>query len=131
MTPSPSRADNLTSCIRKDTVWVMESRRRILREYVDGAGRNRFREWIDGFRDLKTQYIIDARLTRIANGNMGDCESVGDGVMEFRIHHGSGYRIYFGQEGKNIIILIVGGDKRSQRKDISLAKSLWQQWQET
>ena len=108
----------------------MERHKRILREFVDANGRNRFREWLEGVRDIRTQYVIDARLTRIANGNMGDCEAVGEGVMEFRIHHGPGYRIYFGQEGKNIVILLVGGDKKSQRRDIILAKTLWRNFQE-
>lgn len=107
----------------------MESRKRVLREYVDTAGRNRFREWLQAIHDIKTQYVIDARLTRIANGNLGDCEAVGDGVMEFRIHFGPGYRIYFGQEGKNIVILLIGGDKKSQRKDIVTAKTLWREYQ--
>ncbi len=109
---------------------MVESRKRILREYVDTLGQNHFRDWIDSIRDVRTQYVIDARLTRIANGNMGDCEPVGNGVMEFKIHHGPGYRIYFGQEGRNIVILLVGGDKKSQRKDITLAKSLWHEYQE-
>lgn len=108
----------------------MENRKRILREYIDENGRNRFREWLDGLHDMRTQYVIDSRLTRITNGNMGDCEPVGGGVMEFRIHHGPGYRIYFGQEGKNLVILLVGGDKRSQRKDIVLAKTLWREFQD-
>lgn len=119
----------MTACIPRDTLGVMESRKRILREYIDATGRNRFREWIQGFRDVRTQYVIDARITRIANGNLGDCEPVGDGVMEFKVHHGPGYRIYFGQDGKNIVILLIGGDKKSQRKDIVLAKSLWQEYQ--
>ncbi|MBI5636482.1 MAG: type II toxin-antitoxin system RelE/ParE family toxin [Nitrospinae bacterium] len=108
----------------------MKSHKRILREFVDPDGRNRFREWLEGLRDIRAQYVIDARLTRIANGNMGDCEAVGEGVMEFKIHYGPGYRIYFGQEGKNIVILLVGGDKKSQRRDIVLAKTLWREFQE-
>ncbi len=108
----------------------MERHKRILREFVDANGRNRFREWLEGIRDIRTQYVIDARLTRIANGNMGDCKAAGEGVMEFRIHYGPGYRIYFGQEGKNVVILLVGGDKKSQRRDIVLAKTLWRNFQE-
>lgn len=120
---------HLTTCIPSDTILTMENRKRILREYIDENGHNRFREWLDGLHDMRTQYVIDSRLTRITNGNMGDCEPVGEGAMEFRIHFGPGYRIYFGQEGKNLVILLVGGDKKSQRKDIVLAKTLWREFQ--
>ncbi|MBI5179094.1 MAG: type II toxin-antitoxin system RelE/ParE family toxin [Nitrospinae bacterium] len=106
----------------------MEVRKRVLREYVNAAGRNHFRDWLDGLGTAQPRYIVDARLTRIANGNFGDCEPVGDGVMEFRIHYGPGYRIYFGQEGGNIVILLAGGEKKSQRKDITLVKSLWREY---
>lgn len=106
----------------------MEARKRILEEYVDVSGRNYFRKWLDGLRDDKTRAVIDGRMARIENGNLGDCEPVGEGVKEFRIDYGSGYRVYFGEDGKNIIILLAGGDKKSQRKDIEVARRLWNEY---
>lgn len=106
----------------------MEIRRRTLREYIDANGRNHFREWLDSLGDKHARFTIDARLTRIANGNFGDCERIGGGVKEFRINHGPGYRIYFGEEGWNVVILLLGGDKGSQKKDIKRAMDLWREY---
>ncbi len=84
-----------------------------------------FRDWIDGLKDQKGRARIFYRIRSAEHGNFGDCESAGDGVSEMRIHFGSGYRVYFGQEGKNIYLLLVGGDKGSQKRDIKRAKTLW------
>ncbi len=84
-----------------------------------------FRDWIDDLKDQKGRARILYRIRYAENGNFGDCESVGDGVSEMRIHFGPGYRVYFGQEGKNVYLLLVGGDKGSQKRDIKRAKTLW------
>ncbi|MBL1210647.1 type II toxin-antitoxin system RelE/ParE family toxin [Geminocystis sp. GBBB08] len=83
------------------------------------------KEWLDNLSDAKTRAKIKARLTRVTLGNLGDYKSVGDGVCEFRINYGKGYRIYFAQIGTIIIILLCGGDKDSQKKDIQEAKQYW------
>lgn len=83
-----------------------------------------FRTWLDGLRDGKGRLRIDDRLRRLANGNAGDTKSVGDGVQELRLHFGPGYRIYYMWRDGVLIILLCGGDKSSQARDIAKAKRL-------
>jgi putative addiction module killer protein len=85
-------------------------------------------EWFDSLHDLRMQAAVDARLTRVRAGNFGDCKSVGDGVFELRINLGPGLRVYYGFRGRQIIVLLGGGDKRSQPRDIRRAQQLWQQF---
>ncbi len=80
--------------------------------------------WFDGLRDAKIRAIINARLRRLELGNAGDCEPVGEGVSEMRIHHGPGYRIYFVKRGIEVVILLAGGIKATQTKDIKDALKL-------
>ena len=100
-------------------------RERELVEYIDPAGRNLFREWLDSLKDVRARVRIDARLLRVRLGNLGDAKSVGDGVHELRVSFGPGYRVYFGVDGPRIVVLLMGGDKSSQRSDIRRAKELW------
>ena len=93
--------------------------------YQTTDGREPFNEWLVSIRDIETQARIRARLERLEDGNLGDCQSVGEGVFELRIHFGAGYRVYFGQIGNTIILLLCGGDKSSQRRDIERAKIYW------
>jgi putative addiction module killer protein len=79
-------------------------------------------------RDIKAKTKIAQRLNRLNLGNLGDYKSVGGGVYELRIDYGSGYRIYFGQIGTTIILLLCGGDKRTQAKDIEIAQKYWQDY---
>jgi len=83
-----------------------------------------FTAWMDGLRDKKVRSIVFARIDRLVMGQFGDCRHVGDGVSELRIHLGSGWRLYFTQRGTHIIILLTGGSKRAQEKDIKRAKAL-------
>ncbi|WLR98002.1 type II toxin-antitoxin system RelE/ParE family toxin [Shinella sumterensis] len=83
-----------------------------------------FRNWEQALGDRKARVLIAARLTRIAYGLLGDVKSLGDGISEIRIHHGPGYRIYFTRRGNEIIVLLCGGDKGSQKRDIAAAKTL-------
>jgi putative addiction module killer protein len=83
-----------------------------------------FDDWLDGLRDKQAQAIIARRLRRAAMGNLGDAKSVGDGVSEIRVDIGPGYRIYFTRRGNVLIVLLCGGDKGSQVRDVSRAKRL-------
>lgn len=83
-----------------------------------------FSRWIRGLRDQEAKRRIAARLVRVSSGLFGDVKPVGAGVSELRIDYGPGYRVYFVQRGAEIIILLCGGDKRTQERDIAEAKSL-------
>jgi putative addiction module killer protein len=83
-----------------------------------------YAKWIDGLRDIRARARILARVERLTHGNPGDVEPIGEGVSELRIHYGPGYRVYFKQQGRKLVILLAGGDKRNQAKDIEKALSL-------
>ncbi|MHB8347887.1 MAG: type II toxin-antitoxin system RelE/ParE family toxin [Acidiferrobacterales bacterium] len=83
-----------------------------------------FRKWRTKLKDERARAVIALRLTRLAYGHTGDTKPVGQGVSELRIHYGPGYRIYFQQRGDRIIVLLCGGDKSTQAKDIKAAKRL-------
>ena len=83
-----------------------------------------FADWMDGLRDDRAKARIAIRIARIEAGNMGDVKSLGDGVSEARIDYGPGYRLYFTRRGLELIILLVGGDKGTQARDIDLAKQI-------
>ena len=87
-----------------------------------------FTEWLNSLRDKVAQARIRVRLRQVQAGNLGDCEPVGEGVIELRIHIGAGYRVYCGRHGKTIVILLCGGDKGRQAADIKRAKELWTEW---
>jgi putative addiction module killer protein len=105
----------------------MEAKERTIFTYETEEGRVPFNEWLEGLRDTKTQAIARTRINRVRLGNFGDCKSVGEGVVELRIDFGAGYRIYFGQEA-DTIILLAGGDKSTQDRDIARAKRYWEDY---
>jgi len=95
-------------------------------EYIDVNGNSPFNTWLCGLKDLRTQAKIDTRIDRASLGNIGDTKSVGEGVQEMRISYGKGYRVYYGHiDVDTIIVLLCGGDKSSQTKDIKKAKQYW------
>ena len=103
----------------------MEAHPREVRYYEDQGGKLPFRDWFDSLKDKRTQAKIQARLDRLRLGNFGYCEAVGEGVTELKIDYGPGFRVYFGQVGSQLVILLCGGDKDSQRRDIRLARKYW------
>ena len=89
-----------------------------------------FRRWERRLKDQKARALIAARLLRLASGLAGDVAPVGEGISELRIHYGPGYRVYFQRRGAEIIILLCGGDKGSQERDIRAAKQIAAAWSE-
>lgn len=87
-----------------------------------------FIDWLTGLTDSTAKARIDTRIARLQLGLMGDVKPIGEGLSELRIAHGPGYRVYFGQRGKQVIVLLAGGDKGSQARDIALAKQIWTDW---
>jgi putative addiction module killer protein len=88
-----------------------------------------FEKWYYSIRDKQTRRRILVRLRRLALGNLGDWKSVGNGVFELRLDFGSGYRVYFSCVGKTIVVLLGGGDKSTQQKDIQTAIKVWEKYQ--
>lgn len=83
-----------------------------------------FARWLDGLRDVRARARVQVRIERLAAGNAGDAEPVGEGVSELRIDYGPGYRVYFKKHGREVVILLAGGDKRTQPADIKTAMRL-------
>lgn len=104
---------------------------REIKRYITSDGKIPFAEWFDSLRDINAQIKIDTRLRRVSVGNLGDYRSVGEGVFELRIDYGPGYRVYFGQIGLTIVLLLLGGDKSSQNQDIRKAKEYWRDYEES
>jgi putative addiction module killer protein len=98
------------------------------REYQTAEGKSPLTEWLEDLRDGATRARIVARLDRLKAGLLGDWKTVGSGVCELRIDHGPGYRVYYGQEGKTLILLLCGGEKSTQAKDIERAHAYWKDY---
>src|SRR5690242_1837732 len=101
---------------------------RICRIYRMSDGRAPYEEWLDELRDVVGRAKIRVRLDRAALGNFGDHRTVGGGIIELRIDFGPGYRVYVGQHGQEIIVLLCGGDKSTQHKDIDSAHRYWEDY---
>ena len=96
--------------------------------YQAEDGTQPFTQWLESIQEKATQARLRVRLRRLEAGLFGDCEPVGDGVLELREHQAAGYRIYFGRHGRTIVILLTGGTKRTQSADIETAKRYWMDW---
>jgi putative addiction module killer protein len=99
-----------------------------VREYQTTEGKAPLTEWLESLRDGATRGRIAARLDRLKVGLLGDWKTVGNGVFELRIDHGPGYRVYYGQMGRTLILLLCGGDKSTQAKDIETAHAYWKDY---
>ena len=87
-----------------------------------------FEKWLDGLRDGQARTRIIARLRRVALGNLGDAKPVGAGISELRIPYGPGYRVYITRRGSVVVVLLCGGDKSTQAKDIAKARAIAEEW---
>ncbi len=107
--------------------FIVPAKERSVQYYYSAPGLAPFRDWRKGIRDQKTRAAIDARIARFRGGNFGDSEPIGGGASESKIDFGPGYRIYYGTDGKKIILLY-GGDKSSQDSDIQTAQGYWKDY---
>jgi len=96
--------------------------------YADANGNEPFTDWLHGLRDIMGRKRILARIARLEQGNYGDCEPLGEGISELRMFFGPRYRVYFGEDVNNIVVLLCGGDKGSQSQDIKEAKAYWKEY---
>lgn len=101
-----------------------------IRAYRTSAGRRPFSEWYDALH-VPAKGRVTRALRQMANGNLSNTKSVGSGVLEFRIDFGPGYRIYLGRDGQEIVVLLAGGDKRRQQRDIDAAITSWAEYKTT
>jgi putative addiction module killer protein len=100
-----------------------------IRHYLTGDGRDVFLDWLRRVRDPVARVQIVKRVNRVGQGNFGDHRFCRDGVWELRVDVGAGYRVYYAQAGLQIVLLLAGGDKRTQDADIERAVRHWQDWQ--
>ncbi len=96
--------------------------------YQQDRGQRPFETWLENLRDTRAQTRIVRRIRQVQAGTFGDCKPVGEGVLELRIDVGAGYRVYCGRHGAIWVILLLGGDKSSQDRDIERAKEFWADW---
>jgi putative addiction module killer protein len=106
----------------------VESIERRVQYFHTEDGKTPYWEWRSSLNNKKTWAIIDSRIARLRAGNFGSCAPVGEGIMELKIHYGPGYRVYFGYWGHHTVLLLSGGDKSTQSKDILKAKVFWQDY---
>lgn len=97
-------------------------------DYLSSDGRDPFKDWLAKLADRQARARVAIRVQRLRAGNFGDCKPLTDGVWELRIDHGPGYRVYYARTGNTLLLLLMGGDKRSQQADIAQAVEYLQDW---
>ena len=107
---------------------IMEPAPREVQIYETAAGKIPFEEWLTELKDATGRALIQKRINRVRIGNMGQNRSVGDGVWELKVDFGPGYRVYYGEDGPFLVVLLCGGDKGSQDRDIAKAKEYWRDY---
>ncbi len=100
-----------------------------IRHYLTASGKDPYQQWLDRLKDLKGRVVIQRRIDRLIAGNFGDHKFCQEGVWELRIDFGPGYRVYYAQEGKTIVLLLCGGSKRTQVADVKEAVRYWRDYQ--
>ncbi len=100
-----------------------------MREYIDARGRSPYAKWFNGL-NARAAAKVAAALIRMEQGNLSNAKGVGAGVFEYRIDFGPGYRVYFGKDGDTLVILLGGGTKKRQQKDIEAAQDLWRAYKQ-
>jgi putative addiction module killer protein len=100
-----------------------------VRRYRTASGKVILTDWLRRLRDTKGRIAIDMRISRMEDGNFGDHKSCSGGVWELRINIGPGYRVYYGLDGQQLVLLLCGGDKATQDADIARAREYWRDWQ--
>lgn len=98
--------------------------------YLTPEGKDLYQEWLDSLRDRIAKARITTRVNRVSAGSFGDCKPVGDGVWELRIDQGPGYRVYYAQADIQVVLLLLGGNKRKQQADINKAIDCWHDYQQ-
>lgn len=101
-----------------------------IRHYLTATGRDPYQEWLDGLRDLTVRVTIQRRMDRVAAGNLGEHKFLQDGVWEFKIDIGPGYRVYYALDHGTLLLLLCGGSKRTQTADIKTAMTYWREYQQ-
>jgi putative addiction module killer protein len=97
--------------------------------YLTSNGEDPYQQWLERLKDRTAKARVTMRINRIAAGAFGDCKPIRDGVWELRVDHGPGYRVYYAQAGKQLVLLLLGGSKRCQQADIQKAIDFWNDFQ--
>ena len=100
-----------------------------IQDYLTPDGSDPYIDWLTSLADRMAKARVATRVQRMGAGNFGDCKPIAEGVWELRIDHGPGYRVYYARAGTQLILLLVGGDKRRQQADIDTALDYWNDWQ--
>ena len=100
-----------------------------IRHYLTASGRDFYQAWLDDRKDMRARVAIQRRVDRLAAGNYGDHKFCRDGIWELRIDIGAGYRVYYARAGRTLLLIVCGGDKRTQAADIERAVKCWDDYQ--